>query len=110
MALEMRGDRGPYYYKKVREGGKVRSLYCGSGQEAVRASAVEECKRIETASIRATRQKDFELEVSTFTELDRLLDELASIVETTIDAQYLAWGYHTHSRSWRRQAERKEGE
>jgi hypothetical protein len=48
MGWEMRRGRR-VYYRKVREGGRVRSVYCGSGERGLAAAREDEEKRAKRA-------------------------------------------------------------
>ena len=102
VAWEIRGSRR-YYYRSVREGGRVRRVYVGNGPAAEAAARAAEVTR---AIQRSARQRS---NTAGHEEQDRLdaartplgrLDALADILATLalIDA-----GYHRPNRGiWRR--------
>ena len=98
MGWETRGN-GRYYYRKVRDGGRVRSEDLGAG---VVAEVLAEADDLD----RQRRQLDTEewqdvinaerRTVATLAEVDRMVQGMAAAV-------LIAAGYHTHRRQWRRQ-------
>jgi len=100
MALEMRGSSGPYYYKKVRDGNTVRSVYHGRGELALLEHRWDEMAR-DAAADRAIEQA-LELKMENLADVDRSVATVASIADEIVDATFLVHGYHKHSRSWRR--------
>jgi hypothetical protein len=104
MALEMRGSNGPYYYKKVRDGDTVRSVYQGGSELALLEHRLDESRRVDEISERANQQAAFRAEIATIVEIERSLNAVAEHVEAMATAVFLVHGYHKHSRSWRRRA------
>jgi hypothetical protein len=94
MGLEIRNGR-TYFYRKIREGTKVRSVYEGGGfiasLHARRADEEKFRKEIERKTLEAE-----------LTELEVMVENALRTGKTALTALYLANGYHTHSRSWRR--------
>ena len=90
MGLQERHGR-PAYYRSVRQGGRVRSVYLGIGQQAIdlaeRDAAIKrESKRVREASEQAERQAR----------------EWFDTVEVITRAALIAAGCHQHKRQWRR--------
>jgi hypothetical protein len=97
MGWETRGSR-EYYYRKEREGSRVRSVYVGAGETARLIAQLEamqaderEGKRILSRMEREQLEKQ-EAEVA----------QVCSIVEALTTAALLSAGFHTHKRQWRR--------
>ena len=98
MGWETRGS-GRYYYRKVRDGGRVRSEYLGAGVVAELLAEADDLDRqrrqLDTEEwqdvINAERRT-----VATLAEVDRMVQGMAAAV-------LIAAGYHTHRRQWRRQ-------
>ncbi len=98
MGWETRGN-GRYYYRKVRDGGRVRSEYLGAGVVAELLAEADDLDRqrrqLDTEEwqdvINAERRT-----VATLAEVDRMVQGMAAAV-------LIAAGYHTHRRQWRRQ-------
>jgi hypothetical protein len=98
MGLVYRNGRS-YLYRSVRRGGRVTSVYRGSGKDALLIDALETIERDE---------KDFERwrERSERKELDDLEQALDDLVEQARDLArdaLTAAGYHQHRRGeWRK--------
>jgi hypothetical protein len=97
MALETRRNRS-YYYRKERQGSKVRSVYIGSGETARLMSLLDESRTREEQLRRAHTQ----MEREGFEAHDETVEQACSMVEMLTDATLLAAGFHTHKRQWRR--------
>jgi len=103
MGLETRNQR-TYYYRKLRDGEKVISLYCGAGDLARLMSVLDGQERNESARVSLRKRQAFEEEKRIHDEVDGLVEELCEKVELMMDALFLANGYHQHSRQWRRKS------
>ncbi len=99
MAWEMKGKYGPYYYRKKREGRKVRSIYEGRGISGLNASKMVEQRKNQREAERASfakTEQDLSAMLNAFQEVDRLTAK--AILER---AQ--AEGLHRSARwKWRR--------
>lgn len=98
MGWETRDRGGSYYYRKEREGSRVRSVYVGSGETALLISQLEEMRADQEQDERNRERQLRELDESA----DRALDSLSELTELLTVAALLASGYHTHKRQWRR--------
>ena len=98
MGWENRGN-GRYYYRKVRDGGRVRSEYVGAGLVAEALAEIDDIGRAAEAHNRATW--------ATTVQAERVNDEAiaaaGAIAAALTTAVLIAAGYHTHRRQWRRQ-------
>jgi len=94
MGLEIRNGR-TYFYRKIREGTKVRSVYEGGGFIASLYARQADEEKVRREIDRKTL--DAEL-----TELDLMVESALRTGKTALTALYITNGYHTHSRSWRR--------
>ncbi len=97
MGWEQRGNRS-YYYRKERDGARVRSVYLGGGETAVLISRCEAQRRSEKKGKRRRERRERERLREQGAELDRVCE----MVETLTAGVLLAAGYHTHKRQWRR--------
>src|SRR4051812_4656289 len=92
-------ERGRYYTRSVREGGKVRREYVGTGKLAELAAQMD-------AIFRAQRQQQRAEERAEREELDALdapLAELDDLADLLVRAALTAAGYHRHHRGeWRK--------
>src|SRR3989442_180622 len=97
MGWEKRNGRS-YYYRKVRDGGLVRSKYVGRmtlGQICADNDNEERRNRTaERVADLATRKAE--------SEIDRQLADAESALAATTDAMLSAAGYHKHKGQWRK--------
>ncbi len=97
MGWEERGS-GSYYYRKERSGGRVRSVYVGTGSMARGLALLDGLDRAEKADERDARERE--------READEIAEAVASaagvVCDTLRTAVLLAEGFHTHKRQWRR--------
>src|SRR5689334_4616220 len=101
MAWKHRNGRA-YYYKSMRLGREVRTLYFGAGPLAAGVAFLDDDARERRESLRERRQRA-EVEDQEFAAwFDR--------VEAVAEAALLAAGYHKHHRSqWRKRRGHREG-
>ena len=98
MGWEKRERGGSYYYKKERQGSRVRSVYVGGGVTALLISRHEELERAQ-----AKLRRDLELAARAGCEaIDEEIARHAELTDTLTQAALLAAGFHTHKRQWRR--------
>jgi len=97
MGWEQRGSN-KYYYRKERDGSRVKSVYVGCGQTARMVSDLQNTSRLFEKAIA----------VAYPTELDRLkaqdakLDQACDLINAMMQASLLAAGFHSHRRQWRK--------
>ncbi len=96
MAWETRGGQR-YYYRKVRNGARVVSVYMGGGISADMAAAQDEETR---ESARAKRQA--EQQERRPTDADRAADEAMKRARILADGVLLLAGLRCHRGQWRR--------
>ena len=99
MGWEQRGrGSGPYYYRSVRDGGRVKKEYLGSGEfaEALARSdeAIRQARQLERERALAEAGRLRELAAPVL-RLDEAADEL-------LRAELVAAGFHRHKGVWRR--------
>jgi hypothetical protein len=98
MGWETRGN-GSYYYRKVRDGGRVRSEYVGAGMIADMLAEVDADSRHDAEWRRQAWRAEVDAErrtAATLAEVDRMVQDMTA-------AALIAAGYHAHRRQWRRQ-------
>ena len=98
MGWDHKGRGGPYYYRSVREGDRVRKVYVGKGE------AAEEHAR-QVADRRQQRQADREVreaELAQVAEAEQCLHDLHVNAGQMLQAVMLSMGYHNHKGQWRR--------
>ena len=93
MAWEHRHGR-PFYYLKVREGKRVRSIYIGNGEDAHLCSEMVEGKNHHDQRERVFRESENALE----RQLAALDAEVAAITKATLKTA----GFHQHKGTWRK--------
>jgi hypothetical protein len=104
MGWEQRGNNR-YYYKKEREGSRVKSVYVGRGEIAQMVSQIQSSSPVldrlagQNASSKLTRSEMAEA----------TLDQTADLIHLLTQAVLLACGFHTHKRQWRKTRKRNDG-
>ena len=96
MAWEERAGRR-YYYRKVRKGGRVFSVYEGGGLGGKLAEARDAERRKESAREMRTLRAVLARQDA----IDAKIDEAWRIVERAAHEALEAAGYHQHKRQWR---------
>jgi crotonobetainyl-CoA:carnitine CoA-transferase CaiB-like acyl-CoA transferase len=97
MALENRGGR-LYYYRSVRDGGKVRKVYEGSGEPARFAHEREIMNR----AAREHERRESAKELERLEALAVPVQEVSEAAEVLAQAHLIASGCHRHKGEWRR--------
>ncbi len=96
MGWETRGGNR-YYYRKERDGGRVRSVYVGGGETARLIAQLDTMHSDEPEGKRILARTESERWRAQEAELDALAD----MVDAVTTGVLLAAGYHTHKRQWR---------
>ena len=102
MSWEQRRGRS-YYYRKVREGGRVRSKYVGNGIVAQICARDDDAKRRDRATQRAADRAVRHAEA----QVDRQLAGVESAIAAMTHATLFAAGYHQHKGQWRKRRHEK---
>lgn len=102
MAWEMRNGRS-YYYRKVRKGGRVFSVYEGGGVSGA-ISARQATQERETREQERGRMRR---ELAREDAIDALVDSAWAVAREAERAALEAAGYHLHNREWRLRREQK---
>ena len=97
MGWEQRG-KNSYYYKKERDGSKVKSVYVGRGEVAHMVSKLQSSSTQLQKLMRAKRS----IEVNELERVEATLDRAIELTQLFTQAALLAAGFHTHRRQWRR--------
>lgn len=97
MGWEQRGTH-QYYYRKEREGSKVRSIYVGRGEIAHMISQIQSSSPVLERLARTIRAPEVVEREKAEAQVLQLTDLIRSITQATL----LAAGFHTHKRQWRR--------
>jgi len=97
MAWEQRGPNS-YYYRKEREGSRVRSIYVGKGEIAHLISNFDSHSTDLEKLMRAKKS----IEAHELKRVESALDRAVELTELFTQATLLVAGFHTHNRQWRR--------
>ena len=97
MGWEQRGNNS-YYYKKEREGSRVRSVYVGRGEVAQMVSKLQSSSAELEKLMRAKRA----IEANELERVEATLDRAIELSQLFSQAALLVAGFHTHKRQWRR--------
>ena len=103
MGWETRNGRS-YYYRKERDGQRVRSVYVGTGETARLLAQFDALLKDERESKRIIARTEREpLEA-----LEAELSGVSTLIETLTTGALLAAGFHKHKRQWRRTRHERE--
>lgn len=94
MGWEQRGTNH-YYYRKERQGSRVKSIYVGRGEIAHLVSRLQASSTVVERLVRANRLRDSQ-------KTDAALDLAWELIQLFTQATLLTAGFHTHKRQWRR--------
>lgn len=97
MALEYR-NRTPYYYRKRRVNGRVRSEYVGGGAQGYLFARLDQAQR---AEVEAEREA-WQLVKDEQQWLDQLVNDVSKAVDAYVTALLLVTGHHKLKRQWRK--------
>ena len=97
MGWEQRGNNS-YYYKKEREGSRVKSVYVGRGEIAHMISQFESSSADLEKLMRAKKS----IEADELERVEATLDRAIELTQLYTEAALLTAGFHTHHRQWRR--------
>jgi hypothetical protein len=88
-----------YYYRSVRQGGRVKSEYVGDGELAALVARWDEIERNHRRSLSEAEQVERDAE----RRWDRAFDDLVTVVREATAAVLEAAGFHRHKHGeWRR--------
>jgi hypothetical protein len=97
LGWEQRGTN-QYYYRKEREGSRVKSLYVGRSEIANLISSFESHSAEMENLLRASKS----IEAQELERMEAAVDRAVELVQLFTDAMLLTAGFHTHRRQWRR--------
>lgn len=97
MGWEQRGTNR-CYYRKEREGSRVKSTYIGRGDLAHTIADFESHSVALERLIRAKKR----MEAEELENAETVLDRAVELVQLFTEATLLTAGFHTHRRQWRR--------
>ncbi len=94
MGWEQRGNN-LYYYRKEREGSRVKSTYVGKGEIAHLISQFQESSTAVERIVRANTENES-------TKAEAALNLASNLIQLVTQSALLTAGFHTHHRQWRR--------
>lgn len=97
MGWEQRGTN-LYYYKKERDGSKVKSVYVGRGEIAHMVAEIQSTSPLLERLARTVKSPEAR-KAETVEAAFRCATDLIHLIT---EASLLAAGYHTHRRQWRK--------
>lgn len=87
-----------YYYRSSRVNGRVKNSYAGSGSSAL-IMAQQDAHERQRQQVQRRAQRELQKRERA---LDAKIDELGETLNALVTTLYLASGYHTHKREWRK--------
>ena len=97
MGWEQRGSQ-QYYYKKEREGSRVKSVYVGRGEIAHTVAEIQSSSSLLERVARNIKPA----EVVKREKAEAALQQAMEMIDLITEAVLLTSGFHTHHRQWRR--------
>jgi|ERR1041385_4504570 hypothetical protein len=97
MGWEQRGANS-YYYKKERDGSRVKSVYVGRGEVAQLISKLQGSSNDLENLMRAKKS----IETHELLRAEVTLDRAVELIQLFTQAELLTAGFHTHKGQWRR--------
>jgi len=97
MGWEQRGNNR-YFYRKEREGSRVKSVYVGRGEVAQMVSKFQSS----SAELEKLMQAKKAIEANKLERVESALDRAIELAQLFTEAELLTAGFHTHRRQWRR--------
>ena len=97
MGWEQRGTHR-YYYRKEREGSRVKSVYVGRGEVANLISQFESSSTVFERLLGVTRQS----EAGDLEAVDGSIEQTCRLIDAVTQVSLLVAGFHTHKRQWRK--------
>lgn len=97
MAWEQRGNHS-YYYRKERDGSRLKSVYVGRGEIAQMVSQIQSSSPLLERLARTFKSPEaIKMEKS-----EAVIEQVTHVIQLLTQAALLAAGFHTHHRQWRR--------
>lgn len=97
MGWERRGNH-EYYYRKEREGSRVKSTYVGRGEMAHMIAGFQS----NSAELETLLRAKESIENQELERIEAAVDGAVELVQLFTEATLLTAGFHTHRRQWRR--------
>ena len=97
MGWEQRGTNR-YYYRKEREGSRVKSVYVGRGEIAHMISNLQ----LSSDTLERLTRASNSIEALESEKAEAVLEQALELIQLFTQAALLTAGFHTHHRQWRR--------
>ncbi len=97
MGWEQRGNNR-YYYRKERDGSRVKSIYVGRGEIAHMVSDLQTSSTLFEKAIGIAHPSELEQAK----EQDAKIEQACQLIDVITQASLLAAGFHQHKRQWRK--------
>jgi hypothetical protein len=97
MGWERRGSNS-YYYRKERDGSRVRSVYVRRGEIAHMISQIQSSSPLLERLARTMKSPAVVKQEKAEAALEQALD----LIQLVTQAAFITAGFHTHHRQWRR--------
>ncbi len=97
MGWEQRGNYS-YYYRKERDGSRVKSVYVGRGEIAQMVSQIQSSSPLLERFARTLKSR----EAMNMEKSEGAIEQATRLIQLLTEAALLAAGFHTHHRQWRR--------
>ena len=97
MGWEQRGNNS-YYYKKERDGSRVKSVYVGRGEIAHMVAQLQSSSPLLERFARTMKSPQQVQQEKA----EAALEQASDLIELITQATLLTAGFHTHKRQWRR--------
>jgi hypothetical protein len=97
LGWERRGNHS-YYYRKERDGSRVKSFYVGCGKIAHTISQIQESSPLLERMARTLRSPETIKHEKSEAAVKQAIDLIHFVTQATL----LTAGFHTHHRQWRR--------
>jgi hypothetical protein len=97
MGWEQRGTNS-YYYRKEREGSRVKSTYVGRGEVAHMVAKLESS----SAELERLMRAQKSIEALETERAEVVLERAVELIQLFTQASLISAGFHTHKRQWRR--------
>ena len=96
MGWEQRGNHS-YYYRKEREGSRVKSVYVGRGEIAHLISQIQSTSPLLERLARSAHSEAVKSQKN-----EAAMEQVSDLVRLITEAALLSAGFHTHKRQWRK--------
>jgi hypothetical protein len=97
MGWELRGNHS-YYYRKEREGSRVKSVYVGRGEIAQMVSQIQSSSAVLERLLPLTRSS----RIDGMEKSEAAIKQATHLIDLVTHSALIAAGFHSHKRQWRK--------